>query len=232
MSESSVDKTSPLQVEGRLSWFPVTGTDAVRLIDHNWIQILRVCILLLAVLVTWRILDWQEQNYASAALQAAKQNTYSQRPVVAVIPETAAVSLPTIRPIIPRVVPSEDEPNDSANAVSVVSNEASGPTEYSVVAGDILSKIADKFRVPLEVLMEVNNISDPDQIQVGLVLQIPNPSRLIPVGLERPSVYQVQPGDTLQGIADRYDIDIRVLQSLNGIKNPDSIFPGTSLKMP
>jgi LysM repeat protein len=204
----------------------------VRVIDHNWIQIVRVSILLIAVLVTWRILDWQEQNYASAAREAAQQHTYIQRPAVVVMPETAAVSLPTIRPVIPRVSPSVDELTESANSVLVVSNEASRPTEYSVVAGDILSQIADKFRVPLEVLMEVNNISNPDQIQVGLVLQIPNPSRLIPVEPERSNDYLVQPGDTLQGIADRYDIDIRVLQSLNGIKNPDAIFPGTSLKMP
>ena len=224
--------TSPFEVEGRLSWFPVTGTGTVRVIDHNWIQIVRVIILLVSVLVTWRILDWQEQNYTSAAREAAQQHIYAQEPAVVVMPETVAASLPTIRPVMPRVSPSSGELIDFANSASAVSNDVSGPTEYSVVAGDILSQIADKFRVPLEVLMEVNNISDPDQIQVGQVLQIPNPSRLIPVDMERPKDYLVQPGDTLQGIAARYDIDISVLQSLNGIKNPDSIFPGTSLKLP
>ena len=73
MTDSPAGRISPVEIEGRLKWAPVTGSEAVRVIDQNWIQIVRVVILLVAVLVTWRILAWQETNYTEAAREAAEQ---------------------------------------------------------------------------------------------------------------------------------------------------------------
>jgi LysM repeat protein len=43
--------------------------------------------------------------------------------------------------------------------------------------------------------------------------------------------YEVQAGDTLQSIADRYHVPATLLQNINGIANPDSLEPGTQLKI-
>ena len=46
------------------------------------------------------------------------------------------------------------------------------------------------------------------------------------------SDYQIQPGDTLSKIAKQYGVTVKQLQEANGIKNPNLIFAGKSLKIP
>jgi cell wall-associated NlpC family hydrolase/nucleoid-associated protein YgaU len=43
--------------------------------------------------------------------------------------------------------------------------------------------------------------------------------------------YEVQPGDTLAGIADTFGVDVPTILSSNGIDNPDSIHPGSDLRI-
>ncbi len=50
---------------------------------------------------------------------------------------------------------------------------ASGETTYTVQAGDTLAVIAADFGVSLDRLIEANDITDPDRIEVGDVLVIP-----------------------------------------------------------
>lgn len=54
-------------------------------------------------------------------------------------------------------------------------NENNEPKEktYTVVAGDTLSAIAKKFGTTVEILCQINNIKDPNKINVGLVLILP-----------------------------------------------------------
>ncbi len=44
---------------------------------------------------------------------------------------------------------------------------------YTVQRGDTLSRIARRYGISMTVLAQVNNISNPNQIYVGQVLQIP-----------------------------------------------------------
>ena len=43
--------------------------------------------------------------------------------------------------------------------------------------------------------------------------------------------YQVQPGETLEQIAERYQVPAALLQNINGIADPRSLAPGTELKV-
>ncbi|QDV12140.1 Putative L,D-transpeptidase YkuD [Rosistilla oblonga] len=45
------------------------------------------------------------------------------------------------------------------------------------------------------------------------------------------SAYRVQPGDTLQSIADARHVPVQVLANINGITDPASLVPGTELKV-
>lgn len=47
-----------------------------------------------------------------------------------------------------------------------------------------------------------------------------------------PEFYEVQPGDTLFAIAEKFGVDKDELMMLNGITNPDHIEAGQKLKLP
>ncbi len=44
--------------------------------------------------------------------------------------------------------------------------------------------------------------------------------------------YTVQPGDTLSGIAQRFNVDLQALMRINGIDDPTRIYPGMPLVLP
>src|SRR6478735_4842810 len=54
------------------------------------------------------------------------------------------------------------------------------PTVYVVVSGDNLGRIATKLGVSKDDLMAVNGITNPDHIEVGQKLKIPQPGEVIP----------------------------------------------------
>ena len=72
-----------------------------------------------------------------------------------------------------------------------VSPEPVQPVTYTVQAGDTLSAIAQEHDVSLEALIDENNLPDPDVLQVGQILLIPDDedaTEPIPVPTETNSV--------------------------------------------
>lgn len=59
--------------------------------------------------------------------------------------------------------------------------KAPEPSTYTVQKGDTLSKIALRFYSLVEmwpILQDANKIADPDRIEIGQVLTIPNPASI------------------------------------------------------
>jgi LysM repeat protein len=117
-------------------------------------------------------------------------------------------------------------------------------TTYIVRAGDTLSLIAAQFGVPVEAVMEANELTN-HMIQVGQELVIPiesggpssSPEAGETSGPEATSqpetmTYVVQAGDSLSAIAQRFDVPIEAVMEVNGITNPDSIREGQELLIP
>lgn len=99
-------------------------------------------------------------------------------------------------------------------------------TEYVVQPGDTLFSIAQRFGVDVDELAQLNGITDPGLIYVGQRLRIPagaKPAR---------ALYQVQPGDTLSSIAQRFGVTLEALMEANGITDPDQIYAGQILRIP
>ena len=104
---------------------------------------------------------------------------------------------------------------------------------YTVQRGDTLSGIAQRFDTTVAQLASINNIQNPNLIYVGQVLKIYTSSRNI---ISRKKnfyrTYIVQRGDTLSGIAQRFDTTVDELVKLNDISNPNLIYIGEILKIP
>ena len=81
-------------------------------------------------------------------------------------------------------------------------------TEYTVAAGDTVGSIAAKFNVMPETVMGSNGIYDSEEVlATGRVLAVP------PIdGMH----YVAREGDTVQSIADRFQVDAEVITSFAG----------------
>jgi len=102
------------------------------------------------------------------------------------------------------------------------------PAVYVVAQGDTLSAIAKRYGTTVEALMQANGISEATGIHAGTHLVIPPP----PVSTAVASVtYEVQPGDTLSGIATRYKVTVGQIKLANGLKS-DVLKIGQKLKIP
>jgi LysM repeat protein len=102
---------------------------------------------------------------------------------------------------------------------------------YTVVSGDTLSGIAAKFGTDYKTLASINGIADPNKINVGQVLRLSGSSAPAQ-GAAGGTTYTVVAGDTLSGIAQRYNTNYQTLAAMNGIANPNLIKVGQVLKVP
>ena len=103
-------------------------------------------------------------------------------------------------------------------------------TEHMVVNGDTLSEIAQRFRIPLQWLMDSNSLRS-DRLKLGQVLLIPHSGddgAFSSVNETRQSLYKVKSGDSLSKIASRYKTSVTGLKRANGL-NTDMLQLGQTL---
>ena len=88
---------------------------------------------------------------------------------------------------------------------------------YYVQKGDTLRKIAAKFNTSVDLILQLNSITNPNVIYVGQAITLP----------AYISTYIVQKGDTLKIIANKYGTTVEKLLGLNpNIKNANLIYVG------
>lgn len=112
---------------------------------------------------------------------------------------------------------------------------ATGSITYTVQRGNTLSQIAMAYGVTVEQLVETNNIENPNLIYPNQKIRITrsNNTNMNPMNQYNSQnyTYTVQRGDTLWRIARRFGVSVRYLVRLNGIVNPNLIYPGRILKI-
>lgn len=104
----------------------------------------------------------------------------------------------------------------------------SSDTTYVVQAGDTLSEIAQRFGTTYQHLAAINGISNPDIIHVGDRIVIDG---VVSAQSSDDEYYTIQPGDTLSGIAACYETTWQWLAEVNGISDPNLIFPGNTIRV-
>jgi LysM repeat protein len=99
---------------------------------------------------------------------------------------------------------------------------------YTVKRGDTLANIAWAYHTTATHLARINNISNPDLIITGSTLCISGAPPRRSAGF----LHTVVPGDTLGDLGWKYGWTALFLARVNGIRNPDLIFPGQVLFIP
>ena len=102
------------------------------------------------------------------------------------------------------------------------------PQTYKVKRGDTLWKIAGLFGLSVTELKELNQIQR-DKIIPGDLLVIGEPSVEMTAEGEQ-FEYVVQKGDTLSGIAQKYNVSPDLIRQMNHLKG-DRIHPGDTLQL-
>jgi membrane-bound lytic murein transglycosylase D len=101
-----------------------------------------------------------------------------------------------------------------------------------VQQGDTLSTLASRHGVPVSFLQGVNGIDGNATLAVGDALYVPGGDvKPLRAGLVRSatSVHVVRKGDTLWGIARRYDMSVSEIARANGISTKSTLRPGQRL---
>jgi beta-lactamase class A len=101
---------------------------------------------------------------------------------------------------------------------------------YLIQPGDTLSEIATSVGVPLDRLVAMNSIKDPDIIIAGQTLSLNGsaPSADQAAGVR----YTVKSGDTLWGISQASGASLDSLIQLNNLTNADQLSIGQVLRLP
>lgn len=99
-------------------------------------------------------------------------------------------------------------------------------TTYIVQAGDTLSEIATRYGTTYQRLAAINSISNPDIIHVGQEIRIDGTAPTTSA-----EYYTIQSGDTLSGIAAKFGTTWQWLAEVNGISDPNLIYPGNTIRV-
>lgn len=110
-------------------------------------------------------------------------------------------------------------------------SRGTGSITYTVQRGNTLSQIASSYGVTVEHIVEINDIQNPNLIYPGEKLRITGSTNTNLNPILQNNYYTVQRGDTLWGIAKRYGVTVQYLVNLNGISNPNLIYPGQLIKV-
>ena len=120
-------------------------------------------------------------------------------------------------------------------------------SSYTLKRGDTLSRVASRFKVPLAAIVAANDIANPDKVREGQKLTVPDKAAA-QVAAAKPiasaaaesaqpadgsKVYEVRAGDTLSGIAKRFDTTVADLVARNNLKGAGAVIrEGKTLNLP
>jgi len=109
---------------------------------------------------------------------------------------------------------------------------------YYIRTGDTLLKVAAAYDMTLAALLALNpQITDPNDIHIGAVLQVPAPEEEMEAGSAEaqcpsPRLYTVAANDTWFTIADAHGVNAGILALVNDMTVTDALTPGVSLCIP
>ena len=110
--------------------------------------------------------------------------------------------------------------------------DSAAPETYIVQAGDTLYAIATRYHIAVATLKQMNGMGASDIIVVGQKLAVPASESTPALSSTNASSYIVQNGDTLNRIALRYGVEMRDLEGINDLPNPNLLTVGSAIVIP
>ena len=114
------------------------------------------------------------------------------------------------------------------NSISTGSDDKNN-TIYIVQRGDTLYSIAKRFNTTVQNIVNNNGISNPNLIYPGQSLIIAKSTANIQT---KYMSYRIKRGDTLWGIANKYNTTVNELAYINGIRNVNRIYINQVIRIP
>lgn len=95
---------------------------------------------------------------------------------------------------------------------------------HRVTPGENLFKIAEKYSLTIDDIIQTNNMLNPENIKTNQIIIIPN--------VERSGIYRVQEGDSLYKISQKLSIPVSILAKENKIINGNQLYLNQPLSIP
>ena len=99
---------------------------------------------------------------------------------------------------------------------------------YAIREGDTFYNLAQRYSIPLNLLLEANPEANPYDLKVGQEICIPN----VPAGCPFGTLVTIQEGTRLSDILISYNLSLNELRDANLNFNPNIIVPGEQLCIP
>ncbi len=97
---------------------------------------------------------------------------------------------------------------------------------YEVGPNDTLESVARRFQIPVAEILRINQLENSYGLAPGQVIKIP---KMMESAFEN---YQIQPGDTLFSLAQKYNTTPEMLTILNGMEPSAYLYAGENLLVP
>ena len=161
-----------------------------------------------------------------------------QRTLALTVPTAVLTGIVTALGALPAQATTSPRPSADRAPLTLPRPTAASPTAvpgsgtYTVVAGDTLWDIAERFRTTVGALIATNGLSRDSVLQPGQVLRFgaePAPAA-DPVAPPAAGDYTVVAGDTLWSIAQAHGTTVAALNAANGLDANAIIYPGQTLR--
>lgn len=92
---------------------------------------------------------------------------------------------------------------------------------HTVLAGDTVYTVSQRYNLPLREIISVNSLQAPYTLRSGYRLKLPPPND-----------YKARPGDTLNGISRTFGVSVSEMARLNNLSAPYTIERGQIIRLP
>lgn len=107
-----------------------------------------------------------------------------------------------------------------------------GGTAVTVASGDTLDTLSRRYGVPASAIMQANALTSPTGIRPGQRLVVPRYNHAASAPARSQSEHVVSPGETMTGIAKRYNVPLKDLAKANRIEPYAQLKMGDRLVIP